>query len=570
MGGGVTIWASLDRMRCSVLRALALLALGVWVGGCGGGSSATNGPDADTSMDATSVVPADAAQDTGAVLEAGSGDSASCAILANAANGAANGTVLWAQSLDGVEIYQAVVDSLGDVVVIGGLDAPIVLAGKTIAPATDVGGNPSEDVFLAKFDPSGKPIFATVFGDGFRQEGFGVAVDAADDIYITGFFNGSIDFPGTAPGHLDTLYGQPASGTNAGPGDVFVAKLDPMGQHLWSKSYGSTGQSPDSASGRGISIDPSGAGVVVGGVFTGHIDFLAAGYGGADDGGAGAYANANGGAPFVAKLTTGGDYLWSRVFLSPGGAYLQAQTIDSAGNVYVGGEYMQSIDFTGNGLDAGAGVLTTACDGASCPWRGWVAELDPGGNHRWSATLGSYDSTSVRGLAVDPSGHVAASAYAYVNGDAGMVDATHLTMVSKLVPPSTVPAWTVKTSDALSVLAPMLFDSDGSLFVADEGYAGLDAGVDASAAPIVTVLQKLDTQGNAVWARTYGASASDGAPDARAPTSYPYSLAAGPCANDLVLGGLEVGPMHLDALDGGTTTIGDPGTYGAFLARVAR
>src|SRR5262249_47559744 len=51
------------------------------------------------------------------------------------------------------------------------------------------------------------------------------AVDGAGNVLLTGFFDGSVDFGG---GPL----------TSAGWSDIFVVKLDPAGNHLWSKRFG--------------------------------------------------------------------------------------------------------------------------------------------------------------------------------------------------------------------------------------------------------------------------------------------------------------------------------------------
>jgi hypothetical protein len=52
-----------------------------------------------------------------------------------------------------------------------------------------------------------------------------VAVDGAGNVLLTGDFDGTVDFGG---GPL----------TSAGSDDIFVAKLDAQGNHLWSKRFG--------------------------------------------------------------------------------------------------------------------------------------------------------------------------------------------------------------------------------------------------------------------------------------------------------------------------------------------
>src|SRR5262249_30873799 len=156
--------------------------------------------------------------------------------------------------------------------------------------------------FLAKFDSSGKVLWAKRFGDAASQFDGAIAVDHADNILFTGFFAGAIDF-----GHGPL--------TSAGGVDMFAAKLDPSGKPLWAKRFGDTSDQY----GWGIAADASGN-VLVTGFFGGAIDF-----------GGGPLMSAGGLDIVVAKLDPSGGYLWGRRFgdLSDQAAYSMA--VDSAG-----------------------------------------------------------------------------------------------------------------------------------------------------------------------------------------------------------------------------------------------
>ena len=54
------------------------------------------------------------------------------------------------------------------------------------------------DIVVAKFDPMGNHIFSKEFGDAAPQSVAGVATDAAGDFYVTGYFAGTVAFPGDA------------------------------------------------------------------------------------------------------------------------------------------------------------------------------------------------------------------------------------------------------------------------------------------------------------------------------------------------------------------------------------
>jgi hypothetical protein len=142
------------------------------------------------------------------------------------------------------------VSVLGDVFLGGDFQGSIDLGQGTLVSAG------ASDVFLARLDSSGGPVWAQRFGDAADQHLTSLAVDASGNVVVTGQFQGTIDL-GDGP-HV-----------SAGGNDVFIAKLDASGAPLWSKSFG---DSSFAQGGKSISADPSG-GVIVAGTFGGAIDF---------------------------------------------------------------------------------------------------------------------------------------------------------------------------------------------------------------------------------------------------------------------------------------------------------
>lgn len=88
----------------------------------------------------------------------------------------------------------------------------------------------------------------------------GIAVDGNDNVTVTGFFDGSIDFGG---GSLT------AAGNNAAYSDIFVAQYTKDGVHRWSKRFG--GNSMDV--GNGVTTDRATNDVIASGSFGGSGDF---------------------------------------------------------------------------------------------------------------------------------------------------------------------------------------------------------------------------------------------------------------------------------------------------------
>lgn len=110
------------------------------------------------------------------------------------------------------------------------------------------------DVFVAKLDAAGADLWMNTYGDPAAQQAYGVDVDAVGHITLAGQLSGTIDFGG-ANGELTS------PGTN-----IFVAKLDESGHHLWSKRLGDGSQLATA-----VASDGSGA-VIVTGNMAGTMD----------------------------------------------------------------------------------------------------------------------------------------------------------------------------------------------------------------------------------------------------------------------------------------------------------
>lgn len=102
----------------------------------------------------------------------------------------------------------------------------------------------SGDAFVAKLDSSGALVYSTFLGGSGLDQGYGIAVDAAGNAYVTGS-TASADFPVPEGGEARL----------SGGSDVFVVKLAPDGSLLSSILLGGTGAD----SGRSIALGPGGA-----------------------------------------------------------------------------------------------------------------------------------------------------------------------------------------------------------------------------------------------------------------------------------------------------------------------
>jgi hypothetical protein len=186
-------------------------------------------------------------------------------------------------------------------------------------PLPGMGG--TGDLFLAKLDGTGAPIFVKHFGDADTQQDCRAVIDAAGNIVLTGVFRGSLNFGGGPLAALST--------------DTFLAKLDPMGNHVWSESFGNM----TAMNGGGMAVDAAGD-IFVGGAFQGTVDF-----------GAGKLMGAGSQDGYLAKYSPGGSALWTKRYGAAQADVVTDVVVTSTGAPLITGGFPGKIDF-------GAGPLT--------------------------------------------------------------------------------------------------------------------------------------------------------------------------------------------------------------------
>ena len=136
-----------------------------------------------------------------------------------------------------------------DLFLCGNFDAPLDLGGGALATSGQY------DIFLARFTDAGDHVWSGSFGGTQNETVASVAAAASGDVVVTGWFNGTIDMGG------DDL-------VSAGFNDIFLARYDEGGAHVWSQRIG--GASFDY--GIGLATGPDGS-VVLGGAFSSTVDF---------------------------------------------------------------------------------------------------------------------------------------------------------------------------------------------------------------------------------------------------------------------------------------------------------
>ena len=276
--------------------------------------------------------------------------------------------------------YKVALDSSDNIVLFGIFEGTVDFSG---ANALDSAG--SSDLFVAKFESDGTHLWSQRFGDSAAELALDIAIDSADNIWITGDFEGDLDFGG---GALSSM----------GSTDVFVARLDGAnGNELLAQRYGNDAAQRGSA----VDIGP-GDTVFVAGEFGGTIDF----------GGDVLTAMAGDQQIYVAKLDVTGGHLFSQAYGNDtGNQFVMAIAADAVGNVSLVGEFEGAIDF-----GAGPHNATDSRDA-------YVAKLALDLTELWSYGFGNSGNQVASGVAAAPGGAV--SCVGFFNSDLTIGADTH-------------------------------------------------------------------------------------------------------------------------------------------------
>ncbi|MBK8257202.1 MAG: hypothetical protein IPK82_31580 [Polyangiaceae bacterium] len=277
------------------------------------------------------------------------------------------GAVLWAKNFGNgtpQDCYGVAVDGAGNIAVIGGFRLTIDFGGGGL---TSTGSE--QDLFIVKFDGSGNHLWSKRFGDTAMQPGYlggEIAFDNAGNVIAAGDFRGSMDLGGgplTTAGQYDS--------------DLFLAKFDPNGNHIYSKRFGdaeSMGQWGEELN--DLTVDVNGN-AVISGSYEGTVNF-----------GGGALTTSNGG--FLAKFDGQGNHVWSKVF-GQFGAQITTHTIGPQGEIYLAANFNDVVDFGGGQVVENNGTKV-------------IVRLDSAGNHVWTK---QYKGPGfVNDMAASPSGNV--------------------------------------------------------------------------------------------------------------------------------------------------------------------
>lgn len=271
-----------------------------------------------------------------------------------------NGNFVWAKKLEGpvnVKSSSMEIDSLGNLIITGTFESNILNNPIDFDPGPGVhflAASGSEDGFILKLDSNGNFIWVKNIGGVSANVNINALdLDKYGNVYLGGWFSGTIDFdPGSSTHFITSI------GTVSSYADAFVLKLDKNGNYIWSGVLGGslTSSIVD------IAVDDS-CNVNLLGKHSGAVD--------CNPGPAVYNLNNFSGSSinFLTRLDSIGSFKWARSFPSNSGFItFHGIDCDTIGNIYMAGKISGTCDIDPNG-----GVYNVSGN----PLSGIILKLDP-------------------------------------------------------------------------------------------------------------------------------------------------------------------------------------------------
>lgn len=336
--------------------------------------------------------------------------------------------------------------------------------------------------------------------EGFgNDEAYSITTDLSGNVYTTGSFSGTADFdPGSGVQNLSA----------AGNKDTFIQKLDIDGNFVWAKRIGDS----NNEAAYSIITDLS-ENLYIIGSFAGTVDFdpsagvqnlTALGLTGNVD-------------IFILKLDSNGNFLWVKQTGGSTSDFGVSITLDANSNLYTTGYFQGTVDF-----DPGAGVQNLTSNGLTDIF---IQKLDANGNFLWAKHMGGGLQDQGLSIITDNNGNVytTGSFRATVDFDpgAGIQNLTSIghydVFIQKLDADGNF-QWAKHMGRFGEYQAgkSIATDDSGNVYTTGyfEGTVDFDPGagvlnLSSNSGSRDVFIQKLDTNGDFVWAKGIGAFSSD-------------------------------------------------------------
>ncbi|MBS1764479.1 MAG: SBBP repeat-containing protein [Bacteroidetes bacterium] len=265
----------------------------------------------------------------------------------------------WAKTMGGSDVDYATGianDDAGNVYMVGNFKGTATFGDKQL---TSKG---YYDIFLAKYDTSGKLLWIQQAGGSDLDEANGIALDKDGSIYITGYFSSNSNFGGI-------------NIQSGGDKDFFLAKYDNNGNIKWIQ----TSEGINSEYGKALALDHKGN-ILVTGIFEKEIKIKSN------------QIKSKGATDiFVASYSTDGSLNWLKTMGGNGKDEATSIAADANGNAIITGW------FSGNAEFGKVSLLSSGDDDI------FVAKVNPSGNVMWCVQAGGSEGADrAYGVVTDP------------------------------------------------------------------------------------------------------------------------------------------------------------------------
>jgi hypothetical protein len=237
-----------------------------------------------------------------------------------------NGNFIWVKKIGGsfiTTLNGMAISSAGDLYLTGSFYGttdfnPSIIATNNV---TSVGG---ADIYILKLSSAGAFVWVRAIGDNGNDVGTSIKMSDANEIYVTGDFEQTVDFN----------FGAGTTNMTAILDDAFVLKVDASGNFMWAKKLGGSGYEEPIA----LSVDHAGNVYTIGS-FDANIDLNPS---------ASLTANftSNGQTDiYISKLDASGNFAWGKRIGNSADNFATGIANDSLGNAYITGYFEDTLDF---------------------------------------------------------------------------------------------------------------------------------------------------------------------------------------------------------------------------------
>jgi len=336
-------------------------------------------------------------------------------------------------------------------------------------------------------------------GSGLDVISHGFCVDGIGNIYITGYFQGTVDF--------EQDWGGSDFKISAGSDDAFVTKINADGTYGWTYRMG--GATYDA--GRGVFVDANGD-VFVTGNFENTVNFaedwketdlkISAG---SDD-------------IFVTKINADGTYGWTYRMGDTGTDMAYAFCGDESGKLYITGMFNGILNFADEWGKTDSKTSAGLRDV-------FLTKLDSLGGYYWTKRIGGSDADEGKAICLDPSGNILLTgtfndtvdfAADWTGGDSKISAGGEDIFVTKINRDNTY-GWTYRiggTGDDSG--EGLCVDTNGKAYVTGTFYNTVDFGEDwgetdskNSAGLMDAFLTVIESDSTYGWTRRIGSTGND-------------------------------------------------------------